>query len=366
MKQESLSRENILSFASIAAFLVSLCLGSAALAVSDPQTGVWEIWSSESYTMAPRESFQLRTAYSDMKTRRWMLVVDGGDANCDLSVLRVNGEELLYYKIDENHHEVSIPWGEGEELIMVLTNRDEKGAFVVSLMGPPKGQNTASYSYPVNRALEAYSAGLRLKARDLCHSALKQNPNDGVAKVLLAGFLREGHRYEESKAMAEDAMESDLDPAMKSLAEGILDDLKVLLVPLPAPVREGLASAEESLENGEPEKALKVCNQLLDGDINLKHSSQAKLQVLRGRALQGVDRDFEAIDAFTRALTLDRAKASQAQAYFYMGHLYVDMGNLAQAEGSLSMAINNGLPSGLDVQARETLKVVTDRLDQDR
>ena len=52
-------------------------------------------------------------------------------AACDLTVLRVKGEELLYYKTNESRHEVDVPWGIGEELIQaffppyVYLNQDE-------------------------------------------------------------------------------------------------------------------------------------------------------------------------------------------------------------------------------------------------
>ncbi len=342
-----------------------LGIGSRALAVGDDQ-GVWETWTSESYSMAPRESFQLRLDYRDIATRRWLLVVDGAGRNCDLSVLRVKGEELLYYKIDESRHEVSIPWGIGEEIIIVMTNRDYQGAFVVSVLGPPKEQNHASYSYPVNRALEAYSSGQRLKARDLCRKALIENPEDGVAKVLLAGFLRESNGYAEAEVMIGEALESDLPPDMRILAESLAKELKALRAPLPKSVRKGLAQAEEALGKNNPQDALDVCDKLLAGGAKLSGSSRARLQVLRGRALENLGRHFEAVDSFTQALNHDRSKAAQAVAYYHMGNLYLKMGNLTQAEGAFTIALKYGLPTGLDVQARDGLQLIQDRQGSDR
>ncbi len=81
----------------------------------DPMDGLWETWSAESYTLEPRESFQFPVAYEDIPARRWRLVVNGGDANCDLSVLRMTDESLVYFETNETLHEVSIPWGKGEE-----------------------------------------------------------------------------------------------------------------------------------------------------------------------------------------------------------------------------------------------------------
>jgi hypothetical protein len=337
----------------------------AQAAVGDEQ-GIWETWSSESYKMNPRESFQLRVEYLDMPTRRWLLVVDGADRNCDLSVLRVKGEELLYYKTDESRHEVSIPWGIGEEIIVVMTNRNHEGAFVVELLGPPKEENLASYSYSVNRALEAYTSGQRLKAKDQCRKALLENPNDGVAKVLLAGFLRESHGYSQAEALIQEALESELPPDMRALAENLQLELRVLMAPLPKEVQDGLDRAEEALGKNHPEEALKICDKLLGSGQKLSANSRSLLLVLRGRALEGLNRNFEAVDAFTQALNSDRAKDSQALAYYHMGNLFLKMENLVQAEGAFTIALQNGLPSGLDVQARESLQLVQDRLDRDR
>ena len=139
--------------------LVALCLVPDISRADNPS--LWEAWSSESFSLESRESFQMRVDFKDMPVRRWKLVVDGGDQKCDLSVLRTNGEELLYYKTNESRHQVSIPWGHGEELVIVMTNRRHPASFVVTLMGPPKGQVTAAYSYHVNRSLEAFAAGQR-------------------------------------------------------------------------------------------------------------------------------------------------------------------------------------------------------------
>ncbi len=351
-------------------FVLSLvsCLwgGVAAGAVGGNDQGIWETWSAESYRMDPRESFQLRVEYGDIPTRRWLLIVDGGDRNCDLSVLRVKGEELLYYKTDESRHEVSIPWGSGEEIIIVLTNRNHQGAFVVELLGPPKAENLASYSYSVNRALEAYASGQRLKARDQCRKALLENPNDGVAKVILAGFLRESQGYNEAEAMIQEALASDLPPDMRALAEGLQRDLLVLMAPLPKAVQDGLDKAEEALGKNHPEKALKICDRVLQGEKKLSGNSRGRLLILRGRALEGLNRNFEAVDAFTQALNSARSKDAQALTYFYMGELFLKMENLVQAEGAYSIALRNGLPTGLDVKARENLQLVQDRLQRDR
>lgn len=345
---------------------VCLLAGPESRAVAGTDGGNWQTWSAETYTLEPRESFQLRVDYPDIPTRRWRLVVDGGDQNCDLSVLRVQGEELLYYKTNESRHEVSVPWGQGEEIIVVLTNRNRRGSFVVSMLGPPKDQNLASYSYPVNRALEAYAAGQRLKAQDLCREALLADPADGVAKVLLAGFLRESNRYREAEAMVSEALQDELPPDMETLAESLVRELKTLTAPLPQSVRQALSTAERALGQNHPQQALAACDRMLADSRHLSGTARARLLVLRGRALAKQDRNFEAIDAFTQALNSDRAKEPQAVAYFHMGRVFLAMGNLTQAKGAYTIALQNGLPTGLDIQAREKLKLIQDRLVQER
>ncbi len=366
MNKWSLIMKNMILPVLLAVFLVAGGLMPKAGAATETNQSIWETWTNESYTMAPRESFQLRMDYETIVTRRWMLVVDGQDNNCDLSVLRVKGEELLYYETNERRHEVSIPWGIDEEIIVVLTNRNRKGTFSVSVLGPPKQQNLASYSYPVNRALEAYSSGQRLKARDLCRTALIENPDDGVAKVLLAGFLRESNSYADAEKMVREALNSELPDDMRTLAENLIRELDTLREPLPRAVRKGLDKAEEKLGRNKPLDALQICDKVLQKEKNLSSSSRAQLQVLRGRSLEALDRNFEAVDAFTQALSSDRSKASQALAYYHMGSLYLKMGNLNQAEGAYSIAMQFGLPTGLDIQAREDLLLIQERLDSDR
>ncbi len=346
--------------------LAGLGIAQVASAQVTTHESIWDTWTTESYTMAPRESFQLSMDYTDIISRRWLLVVDGADAKCDLSVLRVNGEELLYYKNDENHHEVSIPWGQGEKIILVLTNRDYKGAFTVSVLGPPKDQNHASYSYSVNRALEAYASGQRLEALDLCGVALRNNPEDGVAKVLLAGFHLESNDYAEAELMLDEALENDLPEDMKTLAEVLSKELEARQAPLPRSVRRGLSQAEEDLGKNHPEDALETCDMVLATEKKLSASSRAQFHVLRGRALEALGRNFEAVDAYTQALNNDRSKAAQALSYYHMGALFLKMDNMTQAEGAYTIALDFGLPTGLEIQAREDLKMISERLDSDR
>lgn len=326
------------------------------------QNGVWEKWSSDSFTLGPRESFQFHVAFDEIQVRSWKLVVDGGDMNCDLSVLRVKGEALLYYETDQQRHEVIVPWGKGEEVMVVITARNEKGSFAVDLMGPPRDQVHAAYSYHVNRALEAYGSGQRLKAEAECEAAISEDDDDAVAKVLLAGFFRNRGYYSRAQSLVEAALKGDLPPDMRGLAEDLEAELAVLRAPLPEEIVQGEARVEKLLSAGKGESALKVCDDLLNGDHVLNAPSKSRLQMLRGQALDQLDRNFESVDAFTQALQLARNRDREATIYFHMGRLYLKMENFLQAQGAYTMALKYGIPSGLDVQAREDLKKIEKRL----
>ena len=116
-------------------FLFPLVITAMFVPFVQAQEAGWERYSAENFTLGPKEAIQLRVLYDQIPVRAFKLVVDGGDEKCDLTVLRVQGEELLYFKTGESRHEVEVPWGEGEEVILAITNRDVKSGFVVELMG---------------------------------------------------------------------------------------------------------------------------------------------------------------------------------------------------------------------------------------
>jgi len=334
--------------------------------------GGYETWSAESFTLDPRESFQLRIAYADIQVRNWRLVVDGGDQNCDLLVTRTKDGALLYQLSDERHHEVDIPWGEGEEVTLVVTNRKVRGAFVVSVLGPPRDEVHASYSYHVNRALDKFAAGQRLTAAEECRTALLENPDDGVAKVLQAGFMRDRHDFAAAAAVIDEALAGELPGSMRSVAESLRDELVQLRQPLAAPIRHQFAAAERLLMAGKGAEALVVCEDLLAAEPSwtmepsLVAAAHSRALALKGRALAQVGREYAALDAFTQALQLNMTRANEGGIYFYMGQLYLRMENLPQARGAFTMALQAGLPSSLELVAREALKSTDIRLRETR
>lgn len=323
--------------------------------------GNWETYKSESYTLRERESFQFRVEFEQIQVRSWKLVVDGGQDLCDLNVLRLRDESLLYFKTGESHHEVVVPWGRGEEIIVVLANRNREASFTVTLQGPPRDQVHAAYGYHVNRALEAFAAGRRLEAEANCRSALLADPADGVAKVLLAGFLRDGQYLDQSAALVEEALQDELPPDMRTLALDLRADLRRLRAPLSVPVRQGMEQAEQELAGGKPAEALLTSTQLLESNLEFDVTARAALLTMKGRALAGLDRNFEAVDALTQALALSRDRGDAAVVYFHLGRLYAAMDNTTQAESALAMALESGLPSGLALQARDGLRALRDR-----
>ena len=338
---------------------VALSLAAAARAAQDP--GVWETYQSEVTTMKQRESFQMRIAFDQIQVRSWKLVVDGDQVRCDVNVLRLRDESLIYFKTDDSHHEVVIPWGRGEEVIIVITNRNSEATYTVTMLGPPRDQAHAAYGYHVNRALEAFAAGRRLEAEADCRSALLEDPEDGVAKVLLAGFLRDGQYLDQAAALVEEALEGELPGDMHMLALDLRADLRRLRTPLPAPVLKGMEQAEQELARNQPAAALLTCTRLLDSGLEYDATARAALLTMKGRALAGLARNFEAVDALTQALTLSRDRSDAAVVYFHMGRLYVSMNNPEQAGSAFAMALQNGLPAGLALQARDELRDLRDR-----
>jgi hypothetical protein len=323
--------------------------------------GDWETYQSEVTTMAPRESFQMRVAFDQIQVRSWNLVIDGEEERCDVNVLRVRNGSLLYFKADDSFHEVVIPWGRGEEVIIVLTNREHKATFTVTVQGPPRDQAHAAYAYHVNRALEAFAAGRRLEAEAECRSALLEDPADGVAKVLLAGFLRDGQYLAQAAALVEEALDDELPGDMRALALDLRADLRRLRAPLPLPVQQGMEQAERELAEDKPAAALVTSTRLLESELEYEAAARAALLTMKGRALAVLGRDFEALDALTQALTLSRDRGDEAVVYFHLGRLYAGMGNTDQAESAFAMALQYGLPSGLALQAREELRALRDR-----
>ncbi len=327
---------------------------AAPAAAAAPPADSWAEWAAQPYQLHAGESVQLRFAFDEIPVRSWRLVVDGAPRRCDLLVTRVKEETSIYWRRGESHHDVTIPWGRGEAIVAVLTAPDG-GIFTVRCLGPPRGAAPVPYSYEVNRALESYAAGKRLEAERHCEEALARDPEDGVARILLAGFLRERHFYQRATELLEAALAGDLPPDMRQLAEQLQQELAQLQSPLPPVLKEGLTTGESRLAAGDAAGALELAERLLADHGGAQPEALSRIHQLRGRALHALGRNFEAVDAYTKALTAARSRESEAIIYFHMGRLFLDMENLGQAEGAFSIARRYGLPPGLDLQAAEAL-----------
>ena len=340
----------------VAVLAVAVCLLAAAGAAAAP----WDTWGTDAYTLDPGEAFTFRIAYDEIPVRSWKLVVDGDYVICDLHVLRLVDGSLLYFEKDESHHELILPWGAGEEISVVLTaGPSQGGVFTVKLMGPPRDHAPASYSYKVNRALESYASGHRVQAENYCDEALRDNPDDGVALVLKAGFLRDNRFYERAAGTIGRALRFELPDEMRMVALDLQDQLALLRRNLPEDLRDRLAALDDLLDRGEGQEALDDCTDLarLRFSIAPGQIDVARVEIMqrRGRALHILDRHFEAIDVFTAALTLAESRADQAVLYFRMGDLFADMENIQQATGAYRIARSYGLPAAMDAAAAEAL-----------
>jgi tetratricopeptide (TPR) repeat protein len=241
------------------------------------------------------------------------------------------------------------------------------------LLGPPRDSAPQAYSYEVNRALEAYAAGERERAEALGRDALRRDPDDAVAQVLLAGFLRESGESQQALNLLEQALDDTTD------ADALPEDLRALALRLRAemlggaaaagdaaaeaavgPVESALRGAERALAAGRTDNALATVEGLVDAD-SLSAAQRSRALVVRGRALFAQERHFAAVEALTQALALAPDRSYQARIYFRLGEVYYAMENWRQAEAAYTAARRFGLPSGLDVQAREALRDIARR-----
>jgi tetratricopeptide (TPR) repeat protein len=164
----------------------------------------------------------------------------------------------------------------------------------------------------------------------------------------------------------DEALTGDLSGYMRELAENLRSELIILQAPLPEHVLRGVTRAVKFLDQGKNEEALEVCDKILEGEAELGGPSRGKFLTLKGRALEALGRNFAAVDAYSRALPYIRSKEGMAVVYFHMGSLFLQMGNPAQAQGAFTIALEYGLPSGLELQAREALQASGEQLQGDR
>jgi hypothetical protein len=267
-------------------------------------------WGQETWRLEPGETFQFTVTFAQIPARAWRLVVEGDHVQSDVLIRRVADGSLFYAARNESRHDVPVPWGRGESIAVALSpGRTGGGLYTVTFLGPPPEALPTSYSYRVNRALEAFEAGDRVRARRLCEQALTEDPQDADATALMAAFRRDDR----------------------------------------------LAVAEARLAAGDAAGALARCDSLLAGDLALPDWAHGRLQRCRGEALQALARPFEALDAFTLGLALSTTPRDRAEAHLRLGRLFRVLDNPAQAREAFGLARREGLPPDLDAEAARAL-----------
>lgn len=343
---------------------------SAAPAPASPPagSGALHTWGTETYRLETGESFQFRIEYQQIPVRRWRLLVEGDQRRCDLSVRRERDGSLLYHQWDESRHDVDVPWGRGEALSVALTAK-EGGVFTIRFQGPPAEAVPPSYGPLVNRALEAYAAGEREEAEGLCWQAIEQEQDAAVARVFLAGLVRDRGWLElAATQLAEAIGGGELPPEVATLADRLLADLG------PGgsaglPALGSLAAYQEParlLARGNAAASLAEADRLLARREKLDPQAFGWLLQVRGEALHALARHFEAMDALTQALALTAWRPAQASLHFKLGLLLADMENPEQALHAFATARALGLPSELDRQAAERFEQLAPAAERQR
>ncbi|MEZ4386806.1 MAG: hypothetical protein R3D98_04390 [Candidatus Krumholzibacteriia bacterium] len=267
-----------------------LLLAWTLIAAATPSAASWAppglvSWGEESYRLGPGESTAFAVTFAQIPVRRWVLLVEGDLDASHLNVRRVADGSLVFDQRAEKRHEVDVPWGVDEEISAVLTAGRRGGVYQVSVWGPPADAYLRSYSYEVNRALEAFARGDSGAARNHLLAALRDRPQDPVAGVLLAG-TEAGN------------LPSALGPADLDLADGPADP-----------------------------------------------STTARVAAVRGRvaALRASGQLFAAVEALQGELSRPQAAALRVDLLTDLVQVMLDLGNVTQARRALDVAHALGL-----------------------
>jgi len=341
----------------IAVIVAVACLaGSCLLAAAPAQQ---ETYHSQKVDLAAYESQQLKVAFADAPARVWTLKVDGGDTHVDVIVERVRAGTILYDMPYLSQHEVRVPWGTDEELLIVLTAGESGASATVSYSGPPRSAEIAVFSYGVNRAIEAYSIGQKQEAASLAQKALKDDPGDDEARVVLAQYLFDQQHYERAEAQIERALRNhDLSPTMEEHAQHLKTELSKHLAAAPKDVKNQLEKAESALDDGDAQKAFDIVQEIYVNFDEYDAGVKAQILTIRGRAQVELSHPLVAIDDYVQAVNYAGARSQQALIYFYTAQAYEALGDEGRAKGAYLSARHYGLPAGLDAEAVDALAVI--------
>lgn len=242
-------------------------------------------WGDRSYRLAAGEATTFTIDFDQIPVRRWVLLVEGDIAPSHLNVRRMADGRLVFDQRSERRHEVDVPWGQGEQLSVVLTAGRQGGVYRVSVWGPPPDAYLRAYGYEVNRALESMTRGDLRQARHHLLVALREDPDDSIATLLLAGL----------DAGRGSAVVAPPDPDAGEVSDGPATAARV------AGVRERVA------------------------------------------ALRKAERYYEAVEALQGELGRPQSLSARVELLVDLVNVMLDLGNTAQAEQALMAAVNFGL-----------------------
>jgi len=334
--------------------IVLICLLAGVTSARVPE-GLWEPRASEVYNLEPGESLQLRVNHDDLPVRSWILSVEGGLLLCDVNVLRLTNESLLYQQHDESRHRVKIPWGRDEALVITLTaDTRTGGSYTVKFLAPPADQAEQSYGYTLNRALEAFIAEDAARTESLLHDVIEKDDEDaGVGCLLLASVLKTRGEIEKAAGL--------LDMALAKGLPDHLEDVEQELIRQLAMVRNRLSpdliKVDRLLAVGNGREAVYRTDIWLeaadDGAYSRWELCEGYRRLGHGWQLQG---DLiRAQDYFDQALRAAVDQAQKALVYYRLGLLQYERGNPDQARRAMKAAQDMGLPPDLMKSSEDIL-----------
>ena len=343
-----------------ALFFLALLLPGPAATAGVPE-GQWVAWGTETYNLEPGESVQFRVDFEDIPLRAWILTVEGDQRLCDLNVLRLGDDALVYQKHDESRHRVRIPWGRDEAVAVTVTaDTAIGGLFTIKFLGPPAELAERAYGLRINRALAHMSAGRSASAEALLRDVIRADGDEvGLAALLLAGLLKDRGEPERAAAMLDLALDHDLPEGFEEVERRLHAHLAAVTRRAPPEMRE----ADRLLAGDDPEAAIAHCEQWLEGLGRDTTRAWERCEALRriGSAHRAAGRPVRAMETFDEALGAAREPGQKALVYHRLGLLLVDMGNPDQARRALEAARDLGLPPDLSAETG----IILNRLHED-
>ncbi|MBU0743435.1 hypothetical protein KKG45_02350 [bacterium] len=336
--------------------LIALSLAALTVRAGVPE-GLWVAWGTETYNLEPGESVQFRVEFDDIPLRAWILTVEGDQRLCDLNVLRLGNNQLVYQKHDESRHSVRIPWGTGEAVAVTVTaDTSVGGLFTIKFLGPPADQAERAYGDKINRALEHLEAGSDSGAEVLLRDVIREDGDEvGLAALLLAGLLKDRGELDRAVAMLDLALHYELPEGFAEVEKRLHAHLAAATRSVPPELRE----ADRLLAAGDPDAVVAHCERWLESLAQDESRAWERCEALRriGRAHQERGRQVRAMEALNSALREAREPGQKALVFHRLGLLLLDMGNADQARRALEAARELGLPPDLNANAEDLLSL---------